>query len=257
MPTLDQNRSTWDGTYNWKQAGDEWSTHFGGPEMQWYGSLLPRVHSFLPAEGILEIACGFGRWTRFLKDLCTRLYAIDLSNECVQATTVRFANDPRVSCHLTDGKSLAMIPDDSIDFVFSFDSLVHVDAGVLEAYISQFPRVLRKNGAAFIHHSNLGSYPAWQRNLLGRLDAFQARDPGVKAELVEDLAAAAGLQCIGQELHTWGTRLTLTDCMTLMVRSDDPRAARGNRKIENHAFGREIGYLKKLAQTYAIPTSDH
>ncbi|HEY6146995.1 MAG TPA: class I SAM-dependent methyltransferase, partial [Thermoanaerobaculia bacterium] len=83
MATIDENRSTWDGAYNWEHAGDEWSTHFGGPAMQWYGSLIPRIHSFLPSGTILEIACGFGRWTAFLKDQCKRLYAIDLSNACV------------------------------------------------------------------------------------------------------------------------------------------------------------------------------
>jgi hypothetical protein len=49
-----------------------------------------------------------------------------------------------------------MIAEESVDFVYSFDSLVHADAGVLEGYLSQFPRILSETGVAFIHHSNLG-----------------------------------------------------------------------------------------------------
>lgn len=245
-----ENKAEWDRFYDWQHAGDEWSIHFGGPAMQWYGSLLPRVHAFLPAGTVLEIACGFGRWTQFLKDRCDRLYAIDLAQSCVDASSARFARDKYVSCHLTDGKSLAMVPDQSVDFVFSFDSLVHADATVLEAYVSQLPRILKPKGAAFIHHSNLGAYGRVQRRLLGLVDDFQARDPHVSAAKVEGYAEAAGLRCISQELHTWGTRVTLMDCMTTLVAPGHP-LARENRVVSNYGFGREVKYLKSLARLYA------
>jgi hypothetical protein len=51
-----------------------------------------------------------------------------------------------------------MVPDDSIDFVFSFDSLVHAEADVMQAYLNQLVRKLKLNGVGFIHHSNIGEY---------------------------------------------------------------------------------------------------
>jgi len=51
-----------------------------------------------------------------------------------------------------------MIQDKSIDFVFSFDSLVHAEAKVIEAYLNQLAMKLSQNGIGFIHHSNLGKY---------------------------------------------------------------------------------------------------
>src|SRR6476469_257902 len=96
---IPENKAEWDGAYNWEGRGDEWSENFGGTHSQWSGSLLPRIHAFIPTETILEIACGFGRWTQFLKDWCKRLYAIDLSQACVDASSARFTRDRHVSCH--------------------------------------------------------------------------------------------------------------------------------------------------------------
>ena len=44
----------------------------GRADAQWYGSLLPRIHRFLPTGQVLEIACGYGRWTQYLKDTATK-----------------------------------------------------------------------------------------------------------------------------------------------------------------------------------------
>jgi hypothetical protein len=62
---------------------------------------------------------------------------------------------------VNDGRSLDMIEDESIDFVFSFDSLVHADSGTVRSYMLQIARKLRFSGTGFIHHSNLGAYKRW------------------------------------------------------------------------------------------------
>ena len=41
---------------------------------------------------------------------------------------------------------LPMVEESSIDFVFSFDSLVHVEAETLAAYLSELARVLKPDG---------------------------------------------------------------------------------------------------------------
>ena len=38
-------------------------------------------------------------------------------------------------CYLNDGRSLSMIADGSVDFIFSFDSFVHPDRDVVETPI--------------------------------------------------------------------------------------------------------------------------
>jgi SAM-dependent methyltransferase len=232
--------------------------------MQWYGTILTRVHSYLPTGSILEIACGYGRWSDFLKDMCERFVAIDISNECVEACRKRFAQSQHMEFHVTDGKSLDMIPDASIDFVFSFDSLVHADKAVLEAYISQLPRILKEDGVAFVHHSNLGEYsdlyakihkiPRLEK-MLGRLrildKSLRWRDFSVSAEMIEVCTQRYGLKCISQEIIPWRTRRTKIDCFSTIVRSASS-LARDNRVWRNGKFMREVKYLLRLSRLYNI-----
>lgn len=261
MVSIDENRAWWDQSYDWRHAGDEWSRPWGGPANQWKWSVLPRVRRFLPAPRILEIACGFGRWTQFLKDECDHLTALDVSETCVAACRERFSEATNITFVVNDGSSLEMIEDESIDFAFSLDSLVHADRRTMEAYLAQLPRILTPEGAAVIHHSNLGEYARRYRRIgripkltgllirAGVLDYAHIRDPSVTAASVASHAEAVGLRCIGQEVITWLTRRTFIDCLSTIVRADGPHA-RENRVIRNRDFHREPGYVAALAAVY-------
>src|SRR5207245_11411542 len=52
----------------------------------------------------------------------------------------RFAAESHVHCYLNDGRSLSMIPDASVDFVFSFDSFVHLPREIVEGYLNELRR---------------------------------------------------------------------------------------------------------------------
>ena len=155
--TVDENAAFWAG-YDWTEAGEEWSEGWGGSHSQWYGVILPRVARFLPAGSMLEIAPGHGRWTAYLREHCETLAIVDLDEACIEACRQRFRGDDGISCHVNDGRSLAMIADESVDFAFSFDSLVHADADVIAGYLRELARVLAPDGVAFVHHSNAGRY---------------------------------------------------------------------------------------------------
>lgn len=158
MATIDENLKVWDGTYDWQAGGDEWSAAWGNPTQQWYSTILPRIHRFVPPGTILEIAPGFGRWTSHLKDLCKRLVLVDLSGKCIEHCKARFAAESKIAYHVNDGISLEMVADGSIDFVFSFDALVHVEADVIQNYLFSLAQKLKPTGAGFLHHSNAGWY---------------------------------------------------------------------------------------------------
>ena len=248
MPTIEDNKTKWDGMYTWANGGDEWSAPWGGPFMQWYGTILPRIKSHVPTNSILEIACGYGRWTQYLKGLCKHLTVIDLSAECVQACRQRFSECSHIEYHENDGKSLDMIPDASVDFVFSFDSLVRANEAVMEAYLCQLPRILNEDGVAFIHHSNLGDYYSRYarirripnlEGLLTRLGLLErkrhGRDFSVNAKKVEALAEKYGLRCISQEIIRWRTKKMFIDCMSTIVRRNSS-LVRNNRILKNAKF---------------------
>src|SRR5262249_10354895 len=144
---------------------------------------LPRLHRFLPTGTVLEIAPGHGRWTKYLADQCDRLVAVDVAESCVEVCRERFADTPHVEVHRNDGRALPMLADASVDPVFSFDSLVHVEADVLGAYLGEFARVLAPDGVAFIHHSNLGEFRTFYSGFL-RLPSRVRREL-VRAKLVD------------------------------------------------------------------------
>ncbi len=256
MPTTDENISLW-ANYAWPNRGEEWSVAWGGSQSQWLRAIRPRVAPFLPAETILEIGTGFGRWTHYLKSECENLIGVDLSEKCIEHCRERFSEDPRVNFHINDGNSLAMIEDGSIDLVFSFDSLVHCQTDVLEAYLSQLATKLKPNGVGFIHHSNLASYRTYYsvkrmiprgKGLLWRLgildnDGLRASD--VSAASFELLAQKSGLQCISQELVNWGSR-RLIDCFSIFTRHDSIWS-RANVVIENPGFMKEAEQIRELS----------
>ncbi len=263
MPTTEENQSFWNADYNWEHRGDEWSEAWGGPQMQWHASILPRIQEFVPCGTILEIGPGYGRWTEFLKDVCDRLILVDISEECIDACKRRFAAAPHIDSHVNDGKSLDMIPDDSIDFVFSFDSLVHAEEDVIEAYLGQISRKLKKDGVGFVHHSNVGELERYYslinraprgRRLLVRLGLVEAaphwRAYSMTAGKFREHAARAGLQCVGQEIINWPTSSwRLIDCITTFTGSDASRR-RPNRILRNGDFAREARNAARLSRLY-------
>lgn len=261
MVSVVENKALWDGSYRWTEAGDEWSAPWGTVAMQWHGTIMPRIQRFVPADTILEIACGHGRWTEYLMRHCNRLIGVDLSDECIQACKRRFARESEMRFFTNDGTSLAMVPDESVDFIFSFDSLVHVDSKVMEAYLRQFARILRKDGAAFIHHSNNGECAPYHPRripklryllrVLHMLEFQHLRDLSVSAAKVEQIAQRHGLVCAGQEIHTWLTTRTYLDCFSVLVRRDSARAGRGNAVIRNRNFSEEARRWSSLSGIYS------
>lgn len=261
MVSVRYNRKWWGDDYDWADRGDEWSRPWGGSEAQWFGSLYPRIHGYLPAGQVLEIACGYGRWTQYLKEHCEHLTAVDLSPVCIDACEERFAGDAHLTFVTNDGTTLPGVADASIDFAFSFDSLVHADSATITAYLAELRRVLKPNGVAFIHHSNLGSYSRrhWLiRNVpklggalrkMGVLDEVHMRDPWVSAESVASSAELNGLRCVGQEIIPWIVRRTLIDCISVIV-PEESAALRSNHVVRNRQFRREPAYVAQTASIY-------
>lgn len=207
MPDTAWNSQVFGGSYDWSGGGEEWSEVWGGSAAQWFGALLPRLRCFVPCRSILEIAPGYGRWTRFVLPLCQEYVGIDISESCIAACRARFPS--KGTFYTNDGYSLAAAPDEQFDLVFSFDSLVHVEMDVMQSYLPQIISKLTPRGVAFLHHSNLG--------MLGG----KAADTGLRGSTVSAESVRACVNPIGhvlrQEIINWGATEYL-DCITLLAR---------------------------------------
>jgi SAM-dependent methyltransferase len=261
MAEVEQNLENWSSEWDWSHEGDEWSAAWGDTPALWHGALLPRIHAFLPAATVLEIAPGYGRWTQYLKDLAERLVIVDLTQGCIDHCRGRFAAATNIDYHVNDGRSLDMVADGSVDFAFSFDSLVHAESDVLGAYIEQLALKLSPDGVGFIHHSNMGAFralsrlakrvpgravgPLVRRGVLVNVVAWRAES--VSAESVARQCESAGLACVAQEKINWEAGRYMIDTLTVFTRRgsrwDRPRAV-----VANPMFTSEA---RRMARLYA------
>ncbi len=143
--------------------------------------------------------------------------------------------------------TLTAVPDHSVDFVFSYDSLVHAEAEVLNAYTKEIARVLRPGGTAFLHHSNLRDFSDSATGILS-IENKHWRGESMSAALLRRYALDAGIFCVAQEIVNWGCP-HLTDCFSMLV-GRAPENGEETRVIENPHFMDEAIALGRAAKVF-------
>jgi SAM-dependent methyltransferase len=229
-------------------GGELWSGSWGGTPYLWLCTILPRIHSYLPADTVLEIAPGYGRCTAFLQRHTRHLIGVDLNEACVVACKERFTAFNHMEFHVNDGKSLPMVRDRSVDFVFSWDSMVHAQPDALIPYMRECARCLKPGGIGFVHHSNLASVLADPgRGSAGAAECGQGRADQVDADAFRLYCEQAGLRVLSQEIIPWGNPAP-TDCMTTFSLTDSPVGE--CIKVVNPAFRSEQRQARLLSAIY-------
>jgi SAM-dependent methyltransferase len=266
MPSIEQNLEGWNQTCPWTEHGDEWSGAFGNTEAMWWFALLPRLHRYVPADSILEIAPGHGRWTQYLRFLCKSLVIVDLSENCIAACRKRFENASNITYMVNDGLSFDTVPDNSLDLIFSFDSLVHCEKDVIAAYLKETVRTLKPDGVGFFHHSNIGVYrhlldifnalpSSYLKRAFSRLVSLNClgwRAPSMSAVTFRELCEDANLDCISQELINWSKGRCMIDAISVCT----PRGSKWSRQCEalmNPRFVEAASNINRLSRLYSRP----
>jgi ubiquinone/menaquinone biosynthesis C-methylase UbiE len=195
------------------------AAHCGVPYGEWKRGLLEAfaIPYLGPDRDVIEIAPGHGRWSETLIAESRSVKLVDLNPECLAACRERFGEAGGVEYLATDGSSIPS-PDSSADFIWSFDSFVHIDAPDVFAYLDEFARVLRPGGYAVIHHANMTDLgialaPRLQRfgkagTVATRVIAQHMAGSGgnrsrLNGSLVARRAEQAGLHVV-QQTDAWG-----------------------------------------------------
>jgi len=220
--SVESNRELWS-KHTWSKDGDEWdgqAVYLKVPYEEWKQSLvdefiLPNIKA---NNSALEIAAGYGRWSVFLQPLCSRLILVDLNPQCIEQCKKKFSTSDNVEYRVTDGSTLPDVADQSIDFIWSFDSFVHMDPAVIRAYFQEMRRVLTPSGKAIVHHAGrserwrwLGSmrkYSSFLRKIYTWLSMGTWKDhdgwrSNVSGELIQELADETGL-VLEFQTRRWG-----------------------------------------------------
>lgn len=214
MPSVQENLQFWS-VYDWKLEGNEWNVGYGGTRAAWQWAILPRIQRFVPCEHMLELAPGHGVWTEHLRPFARRMTLVDLTPRCIEFCRGKFGED-NMTYIVNDGRTLPGVADGSIDFVFSWHSLVHAEHDVMRSYVKEMQRVLRPGGFGLIHHTNYAEF-AVEKNGRPPLPNDHWRGSDMSAEKFRNDCAEFGLRCVYQELVPWGC-IEPVDCFSLVQR---------------------------------------
>lgn len=98
----------------------------------------------------LEIGCGIGRVTEFFATDFAQITGLDISDKMVENARERLSHIPNINFIATDGMHYP-IPDQSIDFVFSYIVFQHMPSvEVVKENFKEIRRVLKDTGLAKI-----------------------------------------------------------------------------------------------------------
>lgn len=107
-------------------------------------------HCFNSESTVLELGSWDGAWTKYLanakKVICVDMY--DLSRKKIME---RYDNALNIVFYRTKGYELSGIASDSVDFIFSIDSLMRLQKKYYEMYFKEFSRVCRGGGKMYVH----------------------------------------------------------------------------------------------------------
>lgn len=159
--------------------GDEWDgTESGAADtIDEYVALIDErfvVPYIEPGDHVLEIGVGGGRTAALLRDRAAHVTCADISATMLAVTRERIGDDGMTYVKL-DGRTLDGVPEHSVDVVFCFDTLVHVEPRDIFNYLVRIPALLRGRRIVLLHHGNMLTERGWARfvreyghNLMGR-----------------------------------------------------------------------------------------
>ena len=164
--TIENNYKRWE-SYCWEKGGNEWDF-----SLEWKQSLINDImlKHFTPGSTILEIGPGAGRWTEPLQKMADRLIIVDLSPKCIEICKKRFRNYDNIEYLINQGTNLDFIPDQSVDFIWSFAVFTHLSPKDTDRYLGEINRILKIGGIGIISHpKNGGLHGGWRSSVTDKL----------------------------------------------------------------------------------------
>jgi SAM-dependent methyltransferase len=204
--------------------GDEWQGTEAGAavNIDEYIELIERtfIAPYVePEDHVLEIGVGGGRTALLLRDHAAHVTCADISADMLRATRERLG-DHRMTYVKLDGRTLEGIPDASVDVLFCFDTLVHVEPRDIFNYLVRIPILMRGRRLVLLHHGNMLTDRGWDRfvreyqhNLMGR--------SGSAFSVMTDSIMQRFLDHLGYVVIVKDTTSVPRDCVWL-VRAPEP-----------------------------------
>jgi SAM-dependent methyltransferase len=150
---------------------------------------------------VLEIGPGGGRWTQFLLK-ADKLILVELNPEFFELLRETLPEEAsKFVFYQTSGYELDGVESETVDFVFSFGTFVHIDAEGIAEYLRHLHRTMKPGAVGVIQYADkarpfFGKRPAsrWRRALTGRRasPALRAAFSDMDATTMNTLLKRAG-----------------------------------------------------------------
>jgi SAM-dependent methyltransferase len=103
-------------------------------------------------QSALEIGPGGGRWTRYLVSF-RKLYVVDYYSEALEELR-KNVNRPNMEFIRNNGTDFPGVQGNSIDYLCSFGTFVHLDVPIIEVYLRNMKPLLRRGSNVVLHYSD-------------------------------------------------------------------------------------------------------
>jgi cyclopropane fatty-acyl-phospholipid synthase-like methyltransferase len=111
---------------------------------------------------VLEVGAGVGRVGAALAPLCKEWIGVDVSSNMVRHITKRLARFNNVRAIESNGYDLSVIPDNSVNVVYSTVVFMHLDEWDRYSYVKEGFRILRPGGRMLVDNVDLTSEAGWK-----------------------------------------------------------------------------------------------
>lgn len=159
-----------------------------------YNSVLYTIYSacirpYITEETVvLQVGPGRGAWSKtFLHRNCRKLYAVDVADPEHSHFWNYIGDDRRAEYIVTNDLKLSGVPDDAIDFFFSFGVFCHSRPEMCEEYLQSIFRTMKHGSLGFLIIADFDKYESCRaqadRLSIGRFLAEQSRRVWMPAKL--------------------------------------------------------------------------
>lgn len=131
--------------------GLEWGDPDTNPPLKYMRDhfLVPYI---TPQTTVVEIGVGGGRWTRYML-AARQIYAVDYHQELLDELKANFPGE-RITFVHNHGDDFPGIPPQSVDFIFSFGTFVHLDREIINGYLANMKGLLKPDATVFLQYSD-------------------------------------------------------------------------------------------------------
>jgi ubiquinone/menaquinone biosynthesis C-methylase UbiE len=98
----------------------------------------------------LDFGCGVGRLSRALAGYFGEVIGVDIAPSMI-ALAKQYNDGPQFRFFANQEPDLALLPDASVDFIYTSIVLQHIPPLAVKQYVAEFFRILRPGGAMSIH----------------------------------------------------------------------------------------------------------